>query len=86
MPVVHVIGVVAVAHGLVAARRRVLVAVAAVLGVTAGRGIPALVPVRLVLAMGVSIVQVIGVVTVGNGRVLAAAGVGVRMTLMGRMG
>jgi hypothetical protein len=83
VPVVHVVGVVPVRHGLMAASVAVIVVMAGVLGVCA-RG--ALVPVALVLAVGVAVVEVVGVVIVRDGGMAAAGPVGMIVPVMDGMG
>jgi hypothetical protein len=69
VPVVHVVDVVAVGDGLVAAALAVDVSVAVVGDMGVGS---ALVPMVIVLAVRVAVVQVVGVVAVDDGGVAAA--------------
>ena len=83
MTVVHVVSVVAVADGLVAATFAVLVLVIIVLEMGVWR---ALVPVTLVLAVGVPVVEEVGVVAVRYSDVAAAVVMAVGMVGMGLVG
>ena len=80
VPVVHVVDVVVVGDGLVAAALGVLVVVRRVRDVCARR---ALVPVTVVLTMGVAVVEVVGVVVVKDGHVPAVRAVGVAVVMAG---
>lgn len=84
MAVVHVVIMIAVAHRLVAAIGGMGVAVLTVLTM-AGAGLGALVPVRLVRAMGMAIVKVVGMAAMADRGVAAARVMRVRMTLVARM-
>ena len=83
MTVVHVVGVILVRDGDVAAAGRVLVLVTRVLGVAGGL---ALVHVVFVHAVKVAVVGVVGVVLVRDGDVAAVIAVGVSVAGMCLMG
>ena len=80
MAVVHVVGVVLVRHGHVAAALAVLVVVALVGGVSGAR---ALVDVAVVGLVEVAVVGVVGVVAVRDGDVAAALAVGMGVSVVG---
>lgn len=83
VPVVQIVDVVAVGHGLVATTVAVDVIVAVVGHMSVG---PALVPVAVVLAVGVAVVEVVGVLAVGHSDVTTAGGVAMLLVGVGLMG
>jgi hypothetical protein len=83
MPVMDVVLVIAVRHGLVAAALAVGV-VMIVVGHVRVR--LALVPMLIVTVMGMAVVEIVGVVTVDHGDVTAALAVDVRVVVVGVVG